>query len=167
MGSPVLLYSHFTLIVLLYWLSLSSTLLGVDPLQALSFWSHLIFYHANDCFTLEVPTPMEGVSLSIGTWDSSSPPRVSDEVVRLRVKWWTQHNQALWHALSPTPERKSCMGDCEDPLLDYPDIIWSPRLMHPSSFSCAPPPFINLRTRFLLRGEGCNITYFGKPNQSH
>jgi hypothetical protein len=33
-------YSHFTLIVLLYWPSLSSTLLGVDSLQALSFWSH-------------------------------------------------------------------------------------------------------------------------------
>jgi hypothetical protein len=32
-------YSHFTLIVLLYWPSLSSTLLGVDSLQALSFWS--------------------------------------------------------------------------------------------------------------------------------
>jgi hypothetical protein len=25
--------------------------------------------------------------------------------------------------------------------------------MHPSSFSCAPPPFINLEMRFLLRGR--------------
>jgi hypothetical protein len=47
--------------------------------------------------------------------------------------------------------RKSCMGDCEDPLLDYSDILWSPRPMHPSSFSCAPPHFINLGTIFLLR----------------
>jgi hypothetical protein len=39
---------------------------------------------ANDCFSLEVLSPMEGVSLSIGTGDSSSPPRVSDEVVRSR-----------------------------------------------------------------------------------
>jgi hypothetical protein len=30
-------YSHFTLMVLLYWPSLSSTLLGVDSLQTLSF----------------------------------------------------------------------------------------------------------------------------------
>jgi hypothetical protein len=36
----------------------------------------------DDRFSLEVFTPMEGVSLSIGTWDSSSPPRVPDEVIR-------------------------------------------------------------------------------------
>jgi hypothetical protein len=38
--SQVPSYSHFTLIVFLYWPSLSSTLLGVDSLQSLSFWSH-------------------------------------------------------------------------------------------------------------------------------
>jgi hypothetical protein len=40
--------------------------------------------HADDRFNLEVPTPMEGVILSVGTSDSSSPPRVPDEVVRPR-----------------------------------------------------------------------------------
>jgi hypothetical protein len=32
-------------------------------------------------------------------------------------------------------------------------ILWSPRPMHPSSFSCASPLFVNLRARFLLRGR--------------
>jgi hypothetical protein len=39
-GSQMPPYSHFTLIVFLYWPNLSSTLLGVDSLQVLSFWSH-------------------------------------------------------------------------------------------------------------------------------
>jgi hypothetical protein len=94
----MLSYNYSTRIVLLYWPSLSSTLLVVDSLQALSFWSHvtscnhpvqsiqenIIFHRADDRFSLEVLTPMESVSLSRGTWDSFSPPRVPGEVVRPR-----------------------------------------------------------------------------------
>jgi hypothetical protein len=46
---------------------------------------------------------------------------------------------------------------------NYPDILFSPQSMHPSSFlvlsfivSCTPPPLINFGTRFLLKGQGCN-----------
>jgi hypothetical protein len=35
----------------------------------------------------------------------------------------------------------------------------------PFIVSCAPPPFINLRLRFLLRGEGYNTPCYGKLNQ--
>jgi hypothetical protein len=35
----------------------------------------------------------------------------------------------------------------------------------PFIISCAPPPFINLRLRFLLRGEGYNTPCYGKLNQ--
>jgi hypothetical protein len=35
-----------------------------------------------------------------------------------------------------------------------------------SLVSCA-PSFVNLRIRFLLRGEGCNTPYYGCPNYSH
>jgi hypothetical protein len=84
-----------------------------------------------------------------------------------RVKWWTQPDQTQQRALSPTHRRKSCKEDRKDPLLDYPDILWSPRPMRLSSFSCAPPPFVNLGTRFLLRGEGCNTPCYGNSNQGH
>jgi hypothetical protein len=97
-GSQVLSYDHFALIVLLYWPSLFGTLLDVDSLQALSFWSPLclrvtiLFCYPREghlqsrqwSLQLEVLTPMEGVSLNIGTRDSSSTSRVSDEVVRPR-----------------------------------------------------------------------------------
>jgi hypothetical protein len=36
----------------------------------------------------------------------------------------------------------------------------------PFIISCAPPPFINLGTRFLLRGEGYNTMCYGSPNPS-
>jgi hypothetical protein len=35
----------------------------------------------------------------------------------------------------------------------------------PFIVSCAPPPFINLGTRFLLRGEGCHTPCYEKLNQ--
>jgi hypothetical protein len=33
--------------------------------------------------------------------------------------------------------------------------------------SCAPPPSINLGTRFLLRGQGCNTLCYDLPNHHH
>jgi hypothetical protein len=157
----MLSYNYSTQIVLLYWPSLSSTLLGVDSLQAMSLWSHttscnhpvqsiqenIVFHRADDRFSLEVLTPMESVSLSHGTWDSFSPTRVPDEVVR------------------PGVSRDECnmIGLC--------NVLYHPhtegKAMHPSSFSCAPPPFANLGTRFLLRGKGCNIPCFRNHNLSH
>jgi hypothetical protein len=96
-GSQVPPYSHFTLIVLLYLPSLSNTLFGVHSLQALSFWSHATLCTILFCYPreghlrsrqwliqLEVLTLMEGVSLSIGTWESSSLPRASNEAIRQR-----------------------------------------------------------------------------------
>jgi hypothetical protein len=37
-----------------------------------------------------------------------------------------------------------------------PTILVSSWAAHPTSFLVSPPPFVNLRMRFLLRGEGCN-----------
>jgi hypothetical protein len=70
-----------------------------------------------------------------------------------RVKWWTQHDRTLQRALSPTHGRNNYMGDREYPLLDYLDSLWSPWLMHPSSFSCDATPFVNRGTIFLLKGD--------------
>jgi hypothetical protein len=50
------------------------------------------------------------------------------------------------------------------PPTNYLDILHSPRSMCPSSFLCFSPPFVNLGMRFLLRGEGCNTSYYGNPN---
>jgi hypothetical protein len=50
-GSQVPPYSHFTLIVFLYWPSLSSILLGVDSPQAMPFWSHS-YIHVSILFNL-------------------------------------------------------------------------------------------------------------------
>jgi hypothetical protein len=38
---------------------------------------------------------------------------------------------------------------------------------HFASFSCASPPFVNLRTRFHLRGEGCNTPCYGILKYHH
>jgi hypothetical protein len=96
-GSQVPPYNLFALIVLLYWPSLSSTtwcwctpspviLISRDFLypSCSSIQEKVTPDRTNDRFSLEVLTPMEGVSPSIGTWDSSSPHRVPDEVVRPR-----------------------------------------------------------------------------------
>jgi hypothetical protein len=88
--SSVPSYNRCALIVLLYHQFWSSTLHGTGSVP-----SHIIMIsYATSCTALfnlskrrSPPialTPMEGVSLSIGTWDNSSPPRVPDEVVRLK-----------------------------------------------------------------------------------
>jgi hypothetical protein len=54
------------------------------------------------------------------------------------------------------------------PLSDCPNIIVSPRLMHPSSFLVSPPPsFINLGMRFLLRGRAVTPCVMVFPNYLH
>jgi hypothetical protein len=61
--------------------------------------------HIDDCFSLEVLAPIEGVSLSIGTWDSSSPPRVSDKVIRPRGLS-DEHNMTTLYNVLYHPRRK-------------------------------------------------------------
>jgi hypothetical protein len=45
------------------------------------------------------------------------------------------------------------------PQFHCPEILWASQPMCPSSFLVL-PSFINLRTRFLLRGEGCNTSCY-------
>jgi glutamate synthase domain-containing protein 1 len=73
--------------------------------------------------------------------------------------------------MSLTHGRKSGMGDRRVfPPFNYPDTRYPSCYLVNASFivSCAPPPpspFINLKTIFLLRGEGCNTSCSKKLNQ--
>jgi hypothetical protein len=46
------------------------------------------------------------------------------------------------------------MGGGEDPLLDYSDILYSPRPMHPPSFLVLSPSFRKSRDEISVKGEG-------------
>jgi hypothetical protein len=65
---------------------------------------------ADGYFSLDVLTPMEAVSLSIGTWDSSSPPRVSDEVVRPRGLSDERNMTGLCNVLCHPPRKEKLHG---------------------------------------------------------
>jgi hypothetical protein len=120
---------------------------------------------ANDCFSLEVLVPIEGVSLSIGTWDSSSPPRVSDEVVRPR-ELSDEHNMIrLYNVLCHPRWKEKLHGKL---WRSSSRLFWHSLICTTNAsfivFLCFPLPFVNLGMRFLLRGEGYNIPCYRNPN---
>jgi hypothetical protein len=168
------------LFLLLYWPSLPSTLLGVDSLQALSFWSHttsrtypvqpiqekVTFDRADDHFNLEVLTPMEGVSLSIGTWDSSSPSRVFDEAVRLRGLSDERNMTRLYNMLRHPHMGGKAASETVKILFSTIPIssdLHDHCIFH--RFLCS-PTFRKSRDEISFKG-GCNIPYFGNPIQSY
>jgi hypothetical protein len=60
------------------------------------------------------------------------------------------------------------LGDREVfPPSDCPDIIFSPQSEHPSLFLVHPPPFVNLRMRFLLRERVVASHVAFSPNHFH
>jgi hypothetical protein len=130
--SQVPSYDHFTLIVLLYWLSLSSTVLGVDSLQAMSFWSHtwlrvsilfsfqknIIFGRAEDRFSLEVLTRL-GMSSMTSEFEkdlfySKHPLELmgqEDQVMKRDTSRVMEYYPILHGAMSFMHGKKSGMDD--------------------------------------------------------
>jgi hypothetical protein len=119
--------------------------------------------HADDCFGLETLAPMEDVGLDLGTGEGSFPSWASnqvndqeDRVMKYNTSRVMKHNLILQCATSFMHRRKSGMDDREVLLLStvlIPDILLATQSMHLSLSLC---PLLNLRMRFLLRGEGCN-----------
>jgi hypothetical protein len=89
-----------------------------------------------------------------------------DWVIRRHTSRVMKRNHILQGAMSPTHRRKGGMGD-QEVLLHLTILISS--FLHDQCalhyFLCFPPHFINLRTRFLLRGKCCNTLCFVNPNQ--
>jgi hypothetical protein len=166
----------FALIVLLYRQFWTSTLHGVWSFpnhvvtvsHTTSCNHHVLFIqenvvsdHASEYVCLEVLAPIKDVSLGIGTWESSSPFRASDEAVRWRrssngVQRKRSHgaqSDSTRYVVTHTEKEKPHGRPRSFPPFNGPDTLLSPRSMHPSLFLCVFPPFINLGTRFHLRGR--------------
>jgi hypothetical protein len=87
-------------------------------------------------------------------------------VMRRHTSRAMKRNQILQGAMSPTHRRKGGMGDWE--VILHLTILISSFLHDQCAlyhFLCFPPPFVNLRTRFLLRGEGSNTLCYRNSNQ--
>jgi hypothetical protein len=90
-----------------------------------------------------------------------------DRVMKHNTSKVVKHNLILKGVISSMHGRKSGMDDREDLLLStvpISDILIATQSMHCSSFLV---PLLNLGTRFLLRGEGCNTPCYGVHNQLH
>jgi hypothetical protein len=185
-GSQVPSYNHFILVVLLYWLSLSSTSLGVDSLQAMSFWSHtwlrvsISIYCPREyrlwshrwSILFGSSYPDGGLSSLTMGYDKvlfhyEHPLELMDEedrVMKRDTSRVMKHNPILQGDMSSTYGRKCCMRGQEIFLLLTISILFFPQSRHPLSFLVLPPPFINLGMRFILRGETYNTPCYGFTN---
>jgi hypothetical protein len=134
----------------------------------------IIFERANVWFGLEVLARWRVSPLTLGYekvhFLSELPLELlnqEDQMMKCNTSRVARHHLIRQGALLSMPRRKSYMGNRVGLLQDYSDVLWSPRPRHPSSFSCAPPPFTNLRMRFLLRGEGYNTPCYELPIPYH
>jgi hypothetical protein len=65
-----------------------------------------------------------------------------------------RNHQTLQGALPPARMEGKVTWETEKfPPFNRPEILCYSWSMCPSSFSCSPPPPVNLKTRFLLRGR--------------
>jgi hypothetical protein len=78
-----------------------------------------------------------------------------------------KHNLIRQRALTPAPGRKSYMRDREVFFLELSQYHLFSMVDAIYIIFYAPPPLVNLRARFLLRGEGCNTLCYGFPNYLH
>jgi hypothetical protein len=172
---------NFALLVFVYHWFWVSTLHGVGPLLIHVIMSshttshthpiqdiqeNVISTRATTCFSLEVPHQWK-LSISVGNLV---------KVFCILNIWWScwikgfewlnQHGQSLQSTLSPKHERNSGMRHWEVFLLSTVPLSF---LLHCQCifhrFLC--PSFVNLGTRFLLRGEGYNTPCYGFPNHLH
>jgi hypothetical protein len=128
----------------------------------ISPWFHvsILFYHPREyhlrshqwLIQLEVLTQMGDVVLDVGIWESSFQFWASDRVDGPRRSSNEAQNKQSHEAQSDSTrsyvvrarKKKLYERPRSFPPLNYFYILFSPRLIHPSSFSCAPPPSINL-----------------------
>jgi hypothetical protein len=120
---------------------------------------NIILNRAKDWFSLEVLTLMGGVGLDIGTWESSFPFWASDRVGSRRLSNEAQPDSTRC-CVTHSQKEKLQERPRSFPPSNCPDILLYPWSMRHLSFLCFPPPFVNLRMRFLLREEGCNTLYY-------
>jgi hypothetical protein len=77
-------------------------------------------------------------------------------VMKQNTRRVMKHNPILQGAMLSTHGTKTGMGNREDFLFSSVSIfhpLFFLASRHPSSFYCVPPPFVNLRMKFLLRGR--------------
>jgi hypothetical protein len=105
----------------------------------------ITFERANVWFSMEVLAPWRMSTLTLGYEKVCFLFQLSlellnqeDQMMKCNTSRVARHHLMRQGALSSTHRRKSYIGNHEDPLLDYSDILWSLWPMHPSSFSCAP-----------------------------
>jgi hypothetical protein len=116
-------------------------------------------------------TQMEGVSIGVELEKVLSIQSIWWNCQMKRIKWSTQHDWSLQHAMSLTHGRKSCMGVHEVfllPIVLISSFLHGQCIIH--YFLVLPYPFINLRTRSLLRGwreGGCNTPCYKNANHLH
>jgi hypothetical protein len=181
-------HNHSTIVVLLYWLSLSSTLLGVDSLQAMSFSSRtwlrvsISIYYPREyrlrsrrwSIPFESSYPVGGLPpLTLGyekvIFHSEHLLELLDQedrVMKCDTSRVMKHNPILQGDMPPMHERKSRMGDWKVfflPGLPISSFLYNWCILR--RFLCS-PPFINLETRFLLRG-GYNTPCYSFINHLH
>jgi hypothetical protein len=124
---------------------------------------NIIFNSANDRSNLKFD-----IVLDIGTWESPFPFWASAQVTGPRRSSNEAQNKQSHEAQSDSTmcyvahaRKEKCHGWPRNfPRSNCPDILCSTRQTRLSSF-LVPPPFENLGTIFLLRGEGCNTPCYG------
>jgi hypothetical protein len=107
----------------------------------------IIFERANVRFSLEVLAPWRMSPLTVGYENVHFLSRLllellnqEDQMMKCNTSRVARHHLRWQGALSSTHRRESYMENCEDPLLNYSDILWSLWPMHLSSFLVLSPP---------------------------
>jgi hypothetical protein len=112
--------------------------------------------------------PMEAASIDVEHDKCLLHPQHLMKLSEKGIRWLMQHDGSRQSALSPMHRRKGCMRDRDILLLlivPISSFLYNQCIIH--RFLCFPPPFINFRTRFLLRGEGCDTPYHQNTNYPH
>jgi hypothetical protein len=90
-----------------------------------------------------------------------------DRVLEHNIRRAMKHNPILQGAMSFMHGRKSCMGNREVSFFQRSRYLRFFAINASFIVSCAPPPFVNIRTRFLLRGEDYNTPCYEILNHQH
>jgi hypothetical protein len=122
---------------------------------------NIVFYSTNDRSSWEFENVI---------FDFKHPLELLDQEEQVRKRNTSRvmkHNLILQGTMSPMHGRKSCMRDWEVLLCS---IVPKSSVLHGQCVLhhfIVLPPLINLGTRFLLRGEGCNTPCHSYPNCCH
>jgi hypothetical protein len=182
-------FYNFTLLVPVYRLFRGSTLHGVSPLSSHVVMISIVHSYIHHVLMSQIRSssnalmfdsawkflPDRGCRLNLEIWEGSFSFQASTRVVGPR-----RSNNEVQHKQSH--EAQSDLTRCyvaharKEKLHERPrsfllrTILISSLLLDQCAlhrFLCLPPPFINLKTRFRLRGEGCNTPCYELPNIYH